>query len=215
MRHYTIMNHLIDSGLKKDSSILEIGCGIGQVTRLIHDFVQSGNIVATDISNEGIAIAQQHIGKSERLKFVVTDMSEFSLNEKFDFILLPDVLEHIPVEQHDSLFKILSGLMHSDSTMLIHIPHPKNIDYLRIHSPETLQIIDQSLNANELISKAYDSGLFLTHYNAYGLYDAEDDYVLIKFRINYAIERLQPISNNLIRWKKMKARVQVLVKKFL
>lgn len=185
LRHYTILNHLIKSGLKKNSSVLEIGCGIGTLTGLIHKYLKKGKLVVADISDESIKIAKTRIPSSQKIDFIVTDMKDFDYPQPFDFIILPDVLEHIPIAQHPNLFKTLSKLMHPQSILLIHIPHPKAIEYTRKNTPEKLQIIDQSISANQLLKDAYANNLILISYKSYSIFNREaEDYALAKFRIN-------------------------------
>ena len=100
IRHYKIMNELIKSGLRKDSVVLEVGCGVGTLTVLLNKFLSKGKLVATDISDEAIEKAKQRIPNSNKIDIFVTDMKDFSYSQKFDFIVLPDVLEHIPIDQH-------------------------------------------------------------------------------------------------------------------
>lgn len=185
-RHYSIVNKLIDYGLTKRSSVLEVGCGIGTLTKLIHSFVTKGKIVATDISDVSVEMAKTTLN-SKRAEFYVTDMQNFVLNEQFDFVVLPDVLEHIPVENHSNLFKVLSKLLKDDGVLYIHIPHPKVIDFIRKTAPETLQVIDQSLNAQQLLSNAYKSNFVLVDYNSYPLFYQQNDYVSIMFKKNNEI----------------------------
>lgn len=119
---------------------------------------------------------------AERIEFLVDDMLEFSTDEKFDFIVLPDVMEHIPLDQHKALFKTMSECIHDDSMIFIHIPHPTALDYIRKETPEKLQIIDQSISAKDMIDNATANGLRLIEYRAYNLYTEETDYVFIKFK---------------------------------
>ena len=182
LRHYTIFAKLLDSGLKKHHKVLEIGCGIGTLTKLIHAYLKKGELVATDISDESIEIARKRISKSHKINFQVTDMKNFSHPAKFDFIVLADVLEHIPLEQHGALFDIISKQMHEKSIVLINIPHPKALDFLRSHTPEKLQIIDQSIGADEMILNAYAANLELIDYTSYSLFNKENDSVLIRFK---------------------------------
>ena len=58
-RHHLIYNELINLGLKKNSNVLEIGCGIGTVSSLIIPFIQSGKFVGCDISPKSIELAQK------------------------------------------------------------------------------------------------------------------------------------------------------------
>ncbi len=188
LRHYTVFNQIIKSGLKRNSKVLEIGCGIGTLTGLIYKFVKNGHIVAADISDESIKIAKGRIGESHRIEYMVTDMTDFKYTHMFDYIILPDVMEHIPVEQHYNLFKVIAGYMHTSSKIIINIPHPKAIEYLQKVSPEKLQIIDQALSADKLINDAYASQLMLLNYNSYSIFSLENDYAFIIFQLNQEIK---------------------------
>jgi trans-aconitate 2-methyltransferase len=207
LRHYTLFNKLIENGLRKNHTVLEVGCGIGTLTKLMYKFLRIGALVATDISDESIEIAKSRIPQTKNIEFLVTDMTDFNHPKKFDFIVLPDVLEHIPVEQHKSLFHILSTHMHDDSIMIINIPHPKALDYLRIHSPEKLQVIDQSISAVDLLNNIYPSGLDLISYSSYSLFNKEADYVFVKFGKDRKIS-LTPLSKPLIIYKKLIKRIR-------
>lgn len=193
LRHFTIFNKLIGAGLRRNHAVLEIGCGIGTLTKLIYGYLKSGELVATDISDESIEIARKRIPPSKRINFLVTDMVGFSYAKSFDFIVLPDVLEHIPLEQHKALFGIMSKHMHQESIMMINIPHPKALDFIRTHTPEKLQIIDQSIAADTMINNAYTTDLELINYISYSLFNKENDSILIRFKKKDAIT-LTPLS---------------------
>jgi hypothetical protein len=140
-------------------------------------------------------------------------MTDFTYGGLFDFIILPDVLEHIPRENHAALFGLLSKFMHDNSVLLIHIPHPLSLDFVRKNNPGVLQIIDQSIEADELIDNAFKHPLRLVQYKAYRLFHHQPDYVFIafvrnrpleyeaysKWRIIYRklIERIHYVVNNL------------------
>lgn len=191
LRHYTIFNKAIQNGLKKNSKILEIGCGIGTLTSLLYKFISKGHIVAADISDESINVAKKRLGISSRIDFKVTDMSDFKYENKFDFIILPDVLEHIPIEQHKNLFDVISKHMFDHSTILINIPHPKAIEFLRETSPEKLQIIDQAISADTLLKDAYANDLILISYESYSIFNKENDYAFITMKKNVNINLTQ------------------------
>lgn len=208
LRHYSIFNSLTEAGLKRNHKVLEIGCGIGTLTKLIANYVKKGSLVATDISDESIEIAKTRIPNSRNnIELLVSDMSDFNHSEKFDFVVLPDVLEHIPIEQHDNLFKIIAEHTHDNSRILINIPHPKALDYLRIHSPEKLQVIDQSISAKELIDTTYAHGLELINYKSYSIFNKENDYALITFKKDTPIT-LAPLKQKTIIYRKLLARIK-------
>lgn len=188
LRHYTLINKIINEGLNKHSKVLEIGCGIGTLTELLYNYIKKGQIVATDISDISITIAKKNIGISDRIDYIVTDMVDFNYAQKFDFIILPDVLEHIPIENHNDLFGIIVKHMHSSSKIIINIPHPKAIEYLQKVSPQKLQIIDQSIYADQLIQDTTSNNLLLLKYDSYSIFDTNFDYAFIVLTLNQEFE---------------------------
>ena len=178
IRHRTIMKRLRGLGLSSHSNVLEIGCGIGTLTGLLAS--RAGKVLAVDISPESIVRAKQRLGKYSNLSLLVSDMSDFSTTEKFDFVVLPDVLEHIPVEQHASLFKTIATVLKDDGRVCIHIPDPYYLEWVRAHRPELLQIIDQSLYADLLIPAFYSAGLVLQKLERYALSMDSEDYEWIE-----------------------------------
>lgn len=194
LRHYYLFNQLVKAGLKKHHHVLEIGCGIGTLTELIGKYLTRGKIIGTDISSESIALARSHFKSRKNAAFFVTDMQEFSYPQKFDFIVLADVLEHIPMEHHGNLFRIFSQHAHEDSTVFINIPHPKYSELSTQMAPETMQIIDQAVPADFMVKNAYDAGFTLHQYQAYCLFNEIEDYYLIQFKTDKAYEKLEPRS---------------------
>ncbi|HEY6162305.1 MAG TPA: class I SAM-dependent methyltransferase [Bacteroidia bacterium] len=176
VRHRTILKLLKNCGLKPGSSILEVGCGIGTVTHLLGKYCRSGKIVAADISAKSIEVAKQKNRSFGNIEFVVSDMSDFSHKLKFDFIVLPDVLEHIPVEQHRNLFSRLKECTHENSVILINIPNPPYLRWVHKNRPDLLQIIDQPLDTCTLLNDVYENDFYLHSLNVYSLSIEEGDY---------------------------------------
>jgi trans-aconitate 2-methyltransferase len=203
LRHFTIANKLISLGLKPNSTVLEIGCGIGTLTGLIANKTNKGALIATDISDESIRIAKERLSEYKHVDFIVSDMSDFNLKKTFDFIVLPDVMEHIPVDQHEELFAVIKNHMHKSSKILIHIPHPQAIQYYRETEPQNMQVIDQALSASKLLLDAYKNDLILIEYKAYSLFNKSYDYVFISFEIDspkkmMGLEKIQIIIKKII-----------------
>lgn len=184
IRHRTIFSLLKKFGLRSNSSVLEIGCGIGTLTSLMANFLNDGKIVAVDISPQSIDIAKKIICKKfSNIEFIVSDMQNFSHENKFDFIVLPDVLEHIPIEKHHKLFYTLSQQSKENSRMLINIPSPLYQRWLIKNKPELLQIIDQPLDSNHIVNVAYDNNFYLISMSTYSLHVLEGDYQYFLFGV--------------------------------
>ncbi len=207
LRHYSVFNQVVASGLKKHHRILEIGCGIGTLTTLLGKYIRSGKIVATDISDESIRIASERFGKNNRVEFMVSDMQDFMYPGQFDFIILADVMEHIPIEDHGKLFGVLSAHMHEQSKLIVHIPHPKLIEHLQVTSPQALQVIDQAVHADVFCQNAYAHGLILDKYRAYRLFHCSPDYVYIQMKLNSSGAHVMRSKKDIIT-KKLRERVK-------
>src|SRR6267154_2356950 len=76
---------LVPPGLR----VLEIGCGLGDLLAAL----KPSRGVGVDFSPEMIKLARErHPG----LEFQVADAVEFSSNEKFDYIVLSDLVNDLP-----------------------------------------------------------------------------------------------------------------------
>ena len=182
-RHRYILYHLKKAGLKKNSRILEVGCGLGMLTSFIGKSIPNGMITGVDISPESIEFAKRKYG-SANVHFEVNDMSNFSTDKKFDIVIFPDVLEHIPVESHNRIFSLVRNLLEPHSRIIIHIPNPAATAYMRIHHPEAMQIIDLELHTDEFLKAMYSNGLFLESLKSYSIFHNEPDYQLLILRQN-------------------------------
>jgi hypothetical protein len=104
--------------------------------------------------------------------------------------------------------------MHPHSIILINVPHPEALNYIRLHTPEKLQIIDQSILADNLLNNTYASDLELISYTSYSLFHKENDSVLIKFKKSRALH-LSPLSKPEIIRRKLIERIQYYLAKVL
>lgn len=169
-RHRRIMHWLEKAGLHAGSNVLEIGCGVGTQTGLIARRITSGRLLANDISPKSVEIARDRLGPRKNVDFIVGDIITLAVDGRFDLIVLPDVLEHIPRSHHGALFKKLAELLAPGGTIVAHIPAPQQIEWLQRHRPEQLQVIDQPIHLAELAPKLADAGLYLRFVEHYGLW---------------------------------------------
>ncbi len=207
IRHFTIFKELVLSGLKKHHNVLEVGSGYGPVTHLMASYLKTGRVLATDISEGRITAAKGLLSKHRNVDFEVVDVAEFNTDRKFDVIVLPDVLEHIPEVYHDRLFEAFSRMLTPDGFIFIHIPHPLCIDYIRKHEPETMQIIDQALSSDRMLQRAYANGFYLVRLESRALSRSFEDYQVIVFRGHRPYEGYSLQSKPLIIWRKFWRRV--------
>jgi ubiquinone/menaquinone biosynthesis C-methylase UbiE len=188
-RQRIIAKNVKKIGVKKNSNILEIGCGIGTVSKLLIDLIPNGEFVGCDISPKSISYAKQ-FNPNNNATFIVTDMSDFTHDLKFDLVVFPDVLEHIPVDQHFKLFENIARVCSSNAKWYINIPEPHALNYIRKNNPELLQIIDQSLSMQDLLNNVYPHGFVVESIIPYSIHMSSPNYLKIIFTNNPTVEKL-------------------------
>lgn len=208
-RHLSILDKVKLAGLQVDHKILEVGCGIGTVSHLLATQVPKGKVLAVDISPESIEKAKLLWKDQKNLSFEVSDMSDFDKKgETFDFFVFPDVLEHIPVDQHFRLFQHIQKHSHPDSVIFIHIPAPRYLQWMIENEPAKLQVIDQPLDSGDLIKNITANGFFLEKMETYSLFFEEKDYQYFVFRASKPLQKSTPKN----KWAVLKERIRIRLK---
>jgi cyclopropane fatty-acyl-phospholipid synthase-like methyltransferase len=182
LRHRAILGWLKRFGIGPESRVLEIGCGVGPLTQLLAEAVPQGSVVGTDLSPKSIDAARERLAPFGNAKLVVGDVLEVDVEERFDVVVLPDVIEHIPLESHDALFERVASWVKPDGFVLLHYPNPHHLEWFHVHHPERLQIIDQPVHADLLLANAYRHGLYLDYFERYSIWVREGDYVVAVLR---------------------------------
>lgn len=101
---HRIMNYhkfFLDN-INRDSKVLDIGCGNGNLAFDIAKKV--GNVIAIDIKKNSIKFAKKYFNR-HNIEYILADATTYQFNEKFDYIILSNVLEHIK-ERKEFLNKI-------------------------------------------------------------------------------------------------------------
>lgn len=174
-RIYSLYKRLLKQGLRSNSTVLELGCGIGVLTFLLSKKIVSGRIEAVDISPDSINFAKQKL-KQSNIQMVAGDIVQHQTSLKnIDFITLFDVLEHIPIERHSELFKNIAAVADEHTQILINIPNPDYIEYDMENQPELLQVIDQPLPLSVIFKNISQNDLVLVNLETYSIW-VENDY---------------------------------------
>ena len=170
-----LYKRLCRTGIHSNSSVLEIGCGIGTLTWLLLRRIGKGTIEAMDLSPQSIEFAKKYL-RVPNLFLSAADILQFEpRSREFDRILLFDVIEHIPVEKHELLFQRLSQWMHDDSLLLINIPNPGYILYDQKNNPGVLQEIDQPVYIAPLATALASASLDIVKVETWSVW-VRDDY---------------------------------------
>jgi ubiquinone/menaquinone biosynthesis C-methylase UbiE len=182
-RHAFLRNLLVALGLRDDSNVLELGCGIGVITALVARLNTRGRILAVDLSPASIEKAHQRLSWARNVELATADVVDYRspANLEFDYVTLFDVLEHIPVARHRQLFDGITRSMREGTQLVVNIPTHDYLQYLHEHEPTTLQVVDQPLRVEEVLAATASVGLELTFFARYGVW-LKDEYQVLVFR---------------------------------
>ena len=173
-RIFGVYERMLALGLNKQSTVLELGCGIGMMTQLLKRKVTHGRIEAIDISEASIQYAQSHFA-SPNILFQTQDITEFETTITApSFVTLIDVLEHIPLEKHGMLFQRITKTMGTHSFFVINLPNPDYIAHDIALEADSLQVIDQPVPFAPLIQQFDEAGLELMKYEKYGIWHRDE-----------------------------------------
>lgn len=135
-------------------SILDIGCGCGQATWELareNPYVQ---VVGLDISPKNVEVANR-LFDLPNLSYRVSDLSE-PPGTQFDIVAMLDVYEHFPRDDWGELNATLGLCLADNGVLVITTPTPLHQDYLREHEPDGLQIVDETVELEDLLRLAKD-----------------------------------------------------------
>ncbi|MDP2950921.1 MAG: class I SAM-dependent methyltransferase [bacterium] len=113
--------------IKADERVLDIGCGQGFLSFEIAQ--KAKEVIGIDIDKENIAKANQKFA-FPNLKFVLEDILQYNSEDRFDVLVLSNVLEHI--KERVDFLKRLSGFA---PKILIRVPLLER-DWLTLYKKE-------------------------------------------------------------------------------
>lgn len=130
------------------TSVLELGCGFGRITKLLlTNFERIEKIVAVNWSPYQIYNAKENLRNLRKkpfgIEYIISDIASISFKEKFDLVILTEVLQHIPPYQ---IYLIVEKLKSFSKKHIISIDNYEN-------TFETKLTIDPDLKFYTNISK--------------------------------------------------------------
>ncbi len=151
----------------KKSRVLEIGCGIGIITKALASSV--GEIKGLDISDKNIQIASK-ISSAKNISFYCINIIEDNLEslKNYDFVILADVIEHIPLDRHEELFEKIWDVTNENASVILTYPSPEYQVFLREKNPSALQIIDEVIQVNSILSSSQMNLRYFSYKSVFG-----------------------------------------------
>jgi trans-aconitate 2-methyltransferase len=179
-RHRSIQRWLREFGLSPGMDVLEIGCGVGTQTELIANMLKrSGRVLAVDLSPRSVELARERLARQPNVEFLSADATELELDRAFDVIVMPDVIEHIPLKRHPKLFANVRKWLKDTGWVLIHMPNPFYLDWCHRNRPDLLQVIDQPIFIDRLIASLEPNDLYIDYLNTYSIWVPQGDYQVV------------------------------------
>lgn len=150
----------IFSRLPQDSSILDVGCGVGYLELYL---LKRGfkNIAAIDLSPEQMSVAKKILAEHDpeyesRVKFYTADVFDFleKSTSCYDVIAMIDFLDHFTKEEIFKLLRLSHQALREDGFFLLRVTNADNPLFARFfyrdfthETPFTPESIRQCLNA--------------------------------------------------------------------
>lgn len=108
---------------KPDMSVLDLGCGDGGLTRVLHDHLSSKKTLGIDSSLA--MLKNSYAKKTPSLHFQLEKIEDFKPNQKFDLIFSNAALQWVP--NHIELFESFPSMLEEKGQVAIQMPD--NFDF--------------------------------------------------------------------------------------
>ncbi len=131
---------------KRDSNILDIGCGSGELLVYLKskNFI---NLHGVDFSKEQVALAHEN----DRTYIEQGDLMEYAKNTGdgvYDVIIAKDIFEHLPLQELFFLAKELKRILKKGGTIVGHVPNANGIFGMKIRYGDLTHV--QAFNEKSL-----------------------------------------------------------------
>jgi protein-L-isoaspartate O-methyltransferase len=153
--------------------VLEVGCGVGISAAALAD-AQPGPIVhGVDLSPRCIDAASRLFAR-ENLIFEVNDLRAVPRLAPYDVISILDVYEHIPRDAWPQFNAVIAAALGPEGRLVVTPPPPLYQDYLARNNPDGLQIVDESVQLEDLLALARDTGGVVTFHRLVSIWNDHD-----------------------------------------
>jgi SAM-dependent methyltransferase len=165
---------LVRSSIGPDTrTVLDVGCGIGASSASYIEGCTGTTVHGVDISPNNIRVATALFG-GPRLRFSVSDMETPPDDQRYDLIALVDMHEHIPRDKWPRFHQVIEQCLGEHGTVVTTTPSPLHQQYLREHKPAGLQVVDETLELEDVAALADRLGGRVIRYDWVGVYHRND-----------------------------------------
>jgi SAM-dependent methyltransferase len=154
--------------------ILEIGCGIGDLSWRFSRMWPHSHVVGVDVSRRSLTIART-LFNDPRITFREGPLARGHLDGSFNLIVLVDVYEHIAAGDRRELHGAITDLLAENGRLILAFPTPRHLARLRAHQPDQIQPIDEDITVDVIAQLARDTRTDVLLYKEIGVWH-EGDY---------------------------------------
>jgi SAM-dependent methyltransferase len=192
-------------GIASGARVLDVGCGPGKTTALLHDLIQpNGEAVGVDIANTRILHAKKYYGERPGIDFQVRDI-RLPMKDlgQFDFIWVRFILEYYRKDAIDIIKNISANLKPGGCMCLL------DLDYNCLSHWEMPQAMEGILNKTMLYMQEYFNFDLYAGRKLYAhLYDLGFEYISLNILPHHLIYGKLKYSDEFNWMKKMEIGAQ-------
>lgn len=96
--------------LKVGASILDLGCGPGNIGKFLMNQKKRYKLLGVDLSPEMLRLAKQHVPDG---KFILADLRDLRLQEKFDAVIVSFCIIHLDTDHAKDLLRKAFDLLNA------------------------------------------------------------------------------------------------------
>lgn len=148
---------------QRPGRILEVGCGIGDLSWRMAHVWPSVEVTGLDISAASLAVAEK-LFASERIAFRQGPLKKGALDGKMDLVVLIDVYEHIARADRPLLHAAIRELMDDGSRIILSFPTPRHLEWLRRNKPSEIQPVDEDISIATISALASETATDVLFY---------------------------------------------------
>ena len=130
-KDYSVFHNLIP----KTAKVLDAGCGYGFMSYMLSFTGEGRDITGIDYDEEKIETAQRCFCRNERIRFAQADILQFEF-EKYDSIIMADVLHYLPQDAQDQVMEKAIGALHDNGILIIREGDAENEKHGRTKTTE-------------------------------------------------------------------------------
>lgn len=180
-RRLQLANRFVRTHIRRDSNVLDVGCGIGITAEAVARRARRGRLWAFDLSARNVDYARRTV-RAPNIEWMVLDVLQSPerladwVSSPVNAIVVIDVLEHIALPDHSRFMESLLAVAADDVVILLTFPSATYQQHLRAHNPEELQPVDEDITAAHLERLGHAHELHLVSWNSVDVW-LTDQYV--------------------------------------